>query len=299
MRHSYRTHILKTESGTAYGIFSEADFCAEHEHGLGRLHRDMGCGDLSVEGIERYQPSQDVVSAGRFPILGTGKFWCRDDNGRKKWVTRRFISSRMNERMPQDAYIPSTAQHATVFFSEYAFMAVSRSEEMDAFLNVLAERARERDIAVFMGGTNGNGNPFNRGGLVIAIPSLVSAEEKETLRSSHENTRLLEEAATRTGIRERVKAKVEETSSGGWAFNSPFHLYAISPGWVPEPELEGDEALVRAGRQALFGNQRQVQFFINNGRGIFGWYSVADLDDWLAGRGKVLEDEQKRQRPAA
>jgi hypothetical protein len=295
MRQSYRTHLLKTDSGTVYGIYSEADFCAEHEHGLDRLYRDMGCGDLAVEGIERYQPSQNVVSSGRFPILGKGKFWYRDDKGKKKWVTRRFLSSRENSMMPQDGYIPSSAQDATVFFSEYAFMVVSRCDEMDTFLEILAERAKECDIAVFMGGAGGNGNPFNRGGLVIVVPSLVPAEEKETLRSSHENARLLEEAATRTGIRERVKAKVEATSHGGWAFNSPFHLYAISPGWVPEPQLEGDDALIRAGRQALFGNQREVQFFINNGRGIFGWYSVADLDDWLAGRGKVIEDERKRQ----
>ncbi|MNU27383.1 hypothetical protein D3C71_157710 [compost metagenome] len=298
MRQSYRTHLMKTEDGTVYGIYSEADFCAEHEHGLGRLHRDMGCGDPVVEGIGRYQPSQEAVSSGRFPVLGKDKFWYRDDKGRKKWVTRSFISSRKNERMPQDAYIPSSAQDATVFFSEYGFLVVSRSEEMDAFLEVLAERARECDIAVFMGGF-GSGNPFNRGGLVIAIPSMVSDEDKETLRSSHEDTRLLEEAATRTGIRERVRARVEATSHGGWAFNSPFHLYAISPGWVPEAELEGDEAMVRAGRQAIFGNQREVQFFINNGRGIFGWYSVADLDDWLAGHGKVIEDERKRQKPAA
>jgi hypothetical protein len=298
MRQSYRTHILKTETGAIYGIYAEADFCAEHEHGLGRLYRDMGCGDLAVEGIQRYQPSIEAVSSCRFPAVGTGKFWYRDDKGKKKWVSRRFLASRPSEHMPQGGYFPASSGDPTVWFSEYGFHVMSRDKETDALLDILAERARERDIAVFMGGF-GSGNPFNRGGLVIAIPSLVPDEQKETLRSSHENTRQLEEAATRTGIRERVKAKVEATSPGGWAFNSPFHLYAISPGWVPEPELEGDEALIRAGRQALFGNQREVQFFINNGRGIFGWYSVADLDDWLAGHGKVLEDEFKRQRPVA
>jgi hypothetical protein len=298
MRQSYRTHVLKTENGTVYGIFSEADFCAEHEHGLVRLHRDMGCGDVGVEGIERYQPSVDALSSGRFPVLGKGKFWYRDDKGKKKWGTRRFLASRPSEHMPQGGYFPASSGDPTVWFAEHGFLVMSRDKETDTFLEFLAERAKERDIAVFMGGI-GNGNPFSRGGLVIAIPSLVPVEQKETLRSSHENTRLLEEAATRTGIRERVKAKVDATSHGGWAFNSPFHLYAISPGWVPVPEPEGDEALVKAGRQALFGNQREVQFFINNGRGIHGWYSVGDLDDWLAGHGKVLEDEWKRQKPAA
>ncbi len=289
MRLSYRTHLLKTDSGIVYGIFSEADFCAEHEHGLGRLHRDMGCGDLEVEGIGRYQPSQEAVSSGRFPVLGKSKFWYRDDKHKKKWVTRRFLSSRLVERVPDGGYVPSSHQDATVSFSEYGFLVVSRSDEMDTFLEVLDARAKERDIAVFMGGF-GSGNPFNRGGLVIAIPSMVSDEDKETLRSSHENVRLLEEAATRTGIRERVKAKVEATASGGWGFNSPFHLYAISPGWATSIKSRGEGDTLKTAHDVIF--------FINSGRGIYGWYTVEELDDWLAGTGKVLEDVEARQKPA-
>lgn len=291
MRLSYRTHLLRNEAGDLCGIYSEADFCAEHEHGLGPLYRDMGCGDVAIEGIERYTPSATAIEKGRFPVLGKSKFWFRDDKGKKKWVTRATFASCAIEHMPSGGYIPSSSAEATVSFSDRGFLVVSRSDEMDAFLKILAERAKERDIAVFMGGL-GSGNPFNRGGLVIAIPSLVSDEDKETLRSSHENARLLEEAATRTGIRERVAAKVNETKAGGWGLNSPFHLYAISPGWAPQAEVEGSEAQVGAG-------QREVRFFLNNGRGIYGWYSVADIDDWLAGHGKVLEDEKARKKPAA
>ncbi len=290
MRQSYRTHLLKNDSGTVYGIYSEADFCAEHEHGLGRLYIDMGCGDQTIEGIGRYQPSQEAVSSGRFPVLGKGKFWYRDDKGKKKWVTRRFLGSRPSEHMPQGGYFPASSGDPTVWFAEYGFLIMSRDKETDTFLELLADHAKERDIAVFMGGL-GSGNPFNRGGLVIAIPSLVPNEQKETLRSSHENTRLLEEAAARTGIRERVKAKVESTSAGGWAFNSRFHLYAISPGWA--------ETIKSRGEGDVLKTSHEVIFFINNGRGIYGWYTVEELDDWLAGTGKVLEDVEKRQRPAA
>jgi hypothetical protein len=282
MRLSYRTHILRLDDGRPYGLFAEADFCAEHEHGLSRLHQDMGCGDLAIEGIGRYQPSEAAVSSGKVPFTGTASFWYRNEKGRKCQVKRRIFSSRKSSYLPEDGYLPPSSQHAVVSFSDHGFMVVSRTDELDAFLDLLEERAKERDIAVFMGGAAGNGNPFNRGGLVIAIPSLVPEAEKETLRASHENARLLEEAAARTGIRERIDAKMRETSSGGWTSNSPYRLYGIKPDWAP-----GSEA------------RTEVHFFINNGRGIYGWYTVADLDDWLAGHGKVLEDEKGRKTAAA
>ncbi|NTF18243.1 hypothetical protein G6L37_07470 [Agrobacterium rubi] len=291
MRLSYRTHLLRTESGLIYGIYSEADFCAEHEDGLGRLYRDMGCGDASIEGIERYQPSATAVELGHFPFLGKNKFWFRDDEDKKKWVTRATFSSRENASMPDGGYIPSSSRDATVYFSENGFLVVSRSDEVDAFLKVLTDHALKRDIAVFMGGF-GNSNPFNRGGLVIVIPSLASAEDKETLRAAHENTRLLEVAATRTGIRERVAAKVAATKgASGWAYNSPYNLYAISPSWSETIKSRGDGDILKTAHDVIF--------FLNNGRGIHGWYTVEELDEWLDGHGKVLEDEKARQKPAA
>jgi hypothetical protein len=284
MRLSYRTHILKTVSDTAYGFYAEADFCAEHEHGLSRLYRDMACGDPAVEGIERYQPSQEAVFSGRFPVLGKGKFWYRDEKGKKKNVTRRFLTSRPSEHMPQDGYFPASSGDATVWFAEYGFLIMSRNEETDVILEFLADRAKDRDIAVFMGG--GGANPFGRGGIVIVVPSLVSAEEKETLRKSHENTRLLEEAAVRTRIRERIRQKAEETSQGGWTLNSPYHLYGTRADW--------SNSIKSRGEADALSTKHDVIFWINSGRKIYGWYTVEELDQWLVGTGKVLEDAAGR-----
>lgn len=281
MRRSYRPHLLKTDEGLIYGVYAEADFCAEHENGLGYLHREMGCGKITIEGIERYQPSDAVISSGSFPVVEKGKFWFRGEDGRKKWIKRRFISSRPNSRMPDDGFLYGSDE-VSVFFSESAFLMAARTDEADGFIGRLQEAAKTRDIAVFMGGF-GSRNPFNRGGLVICIPSLVSSEDKLTLKESHENARLLEEAAAKTGVRERVAAKVEDTcGSSGWRFNSPYHLYAIKPGWA---------SMIKSRRDGMpIETVHDVIFFINDGKAIHGWYTVEELDAWLEGYGKVLDD---------
>jgi hypothetical protein len=284
MRICYRSQVLATDDGTVYGFFAEADFCAEHEHGLGGIYAKMGCGNPEVEGIERYQPSETAVERD-FLYFGKAKFWYRDDNGRKKWKTCHVLSSKQDPHLPEGGYLHSTEAGVTVSFNENNFLAISTSDEMDAFLVKLAEHGRKGDIAVFMGG--GGNNPFGRGGIVIAIPSLTPSEQKETLRKAHENARLLEEAAVRTGIRERVKQKEEESPG----FNSPYHLYAITPAWSNTIKSRGDGDVV--------STEHDVIFWINSGRKIYGWYTVEELDQWLNGTGKVLTDKQEREAKVA
>jgi hypothetical protein len=291
MRLSYRTHLLKTDSDTAYGFYAEADFCAEHEHGLGRLYRDMGCADSTVEGIGRYQPSEEVASSGRFPVLSTGRFWNRDDKGRKKTVTRALLASReVNpDYMPEGGYAPRGSSQATTWFSEHGFLVMAQDVETESLINSLHHHAGTRDIAVFMGG--GGFNAFSRGGIVIVIPSLVPIEHLESLRASHANARLLEEAAGRTGIRERITEKQQATMCGRWLMDSPYHLYGIKPDWAKSIKSRGEgDAIV---------TEHEVIFWINSGRGIYGWYTVEELDKWLDGSGPVIRDAQERSKSAA
>lgn len=290
MRDSNKTHVLRTADGVPYGVFAEADFCAEHEEGLRNLHSFMGCGSEDVEGIGRYMPSASRVELGGFVEISTGKFWTRV-NGRKKTSTRMVLCSRADLGYRGDGFYLNDDTQVAAQFSSRDFRVMSKDEEADALLQKIHDHARMGDIVVMMGGLSGN--PFNRGGLLIAIASMISDEDKETVRASHENTRLLAEAALATGIKERIDARAAKEPG----FNSPYRLYALSPNWKKVIKT-------RAHDGSTMETAHDVIFFINNGRKIHGWYTVEELDEWLDGKGKVVEDyeaylERERRRAAA
>jgi hypothetical protein len=84
----------------------------------------------------------------------------------------------------------------------------------------------------------------------------------------------LTKAAEKTGIAARLKKASEK--SGITSYLRPFTYYALSPRWKDE-------------------TKKEVVFWLNpcsQDRFNFGWFTVKDLDDWIAGTGKVPKHDK-------
>lgn len=278
MRQSFKTELLKTEDGTVYALYAEADFCAEHEQGVGPIHRAFGCGSVDVDGIARYQPSEASIASGRLFSTGTTKGWSRPEGKKRKNFVLKTLTGVRTDYIRDDVYIDSTPRPASTSFDDRNFAIISFGKDTDDFIDTLVEHAAHCDVAVFMGGAAVN--PFGRGGLVVAIPSLCPQNLLDTLYEAHVNKKLLTAASEATGIVQRVEEK-----QNGRGYQSPFFLYAISPKWSEEIKSTASGPLV---------TEHDVLYWLNNGKNIFGWYTVEDIDQWLDGHGPVVDDAEMR-----
>lgn len=273
MRQSYKTSLILDDSGRAYAAFAKADYCSEHERGIAGIHALMGCGSEEVDGIARYSLVPEHYEEGRTFVLEEARFNTRSEKGRKKMVSRRVLHASPPYSSSEAPWLRQSEDPFEAWFSERNFRLVAMTEEAGGFLASLAERARFGDVAVFMG--KAGNNPFDNGGLVISIPSITPSEQLEKLHSAHTETRRLAKAAEETGIRARLE---DANKSSG---SRRYHLYALSPRWADSIVIENAAP-----------SAHPVVFFINDGRGIHGWYTVEELDEWIEGKGRVLSDEE-------
>ena len=113
----------------------------------------------------------------------------------------------------------------------------------------------------------------------------MSVKDREDLRAAHANERKLAESALATGVAARIEVcRVQSTS--GSMFGSPYHLYDLSPAWATR--FDGQD-----GRMSL-PTACEVVFYLNNGRDVRGWYTVEEIDAWIAGGGRIVEEASER-----
>ncbi len=137
-------------------------------------------------------------------------------------------------------------------WSDGDFGAFSTDKTQIKELHEIYDALVRKDAVVWLGG----GGVFKNAGLVIGITSRLSDEVKKAWENADaEREKLLKDAAA-TGIEERLKKA-----------NRMF--FALSP------RREKDGSIV------FWLNP--VEQDSNN----FGWYTVKDLDDWIAGKGQI------------
>ena len=276
MKLSFDTQIILNAEGVAYGFTARADYTAEHEQGLGGIHNAMHCGDRDIDGIARYMPSSMAVSGGRIMTVSERQSWKRV-NGRKKTFKSLALCGVDQEDLPDGGYSLDNGAKATTWFDNRNFAVASGSPEADDLISRIGESAKTGDVAVFMGG--GSGNPFANGCLVVVIPSLCPPEALETMLEAHRDAKHLEAASAATGIHERIDEKRRTTPGTG------YNLYACSPSWAGKIRSRGEGDILET--------VHPVIYFLNSGKNVFGWYSVEEIDQWLAGSGKVVTDAEK------
>lgn len=218
-----------------------ADFCAEHELGIGTLRSEFGIPDLTgdVVGIERH----------RIRVLPPDLIWYR--KGTSRYAFLRF--DRFNFREPtirgRELWIGRNQDTAGAW-SGQAFQIVAQTPQSRKNLSDLRDAFVAQDVAILTGG--GSDNPFHRPGLTFGIMSRVPSKVDEALREHDLDQLALREAADKSEIRARFDA-------------ARIQVRSLFPRWAHErkPELEwyvslrNSDALPR------------------------GWYSTDDLNRWL------------------
>jgi hypothetical protein len=148
----------------------------------------------------------------------------------------------------------STRDDLMTSWDRNGFAIHVRGEENIERLRELHAAFQRRDIALAMPWAHA----FLRGGLSFAILSALSDEDKAAVSSKFADAKALALAARATGIEARL------TAAG-------MRVDSIRPDWADE-------------------RKQGVVFFVSphySQRARFGWYTVEDLDAWIAGAGPV------------
>ena len=136
-------------------------------------------------------------------------------------------------------------------WSDRSFAAVSTNIEA---VEEILKAFENLDICFSMGRGSG---PLANAGLVIAIGSALPAEILDNWAQESLEARALKHDATKTGIEDRLRKAKKQF-------------------WALEPR--------RRGAQVIFWLNPMDQHLYQA-----GWYTVEDLDKWIAGTGPVLK----------
>lgn len=269
-RATHDTQWLTDANGRLQGIALGFDFAAEHEWGIKKLKEAFGIPDTKFpQGIKDRQirtlpedlmiyrefsqkPEHDKrKKAETFGMLAYAYMgsWSKHPAENLKEAT-------MRQAKPYDAWSKEEAQTLGAAWDESSFGIVVRERDLPK-LRELKEAFEHHDIAIAPGKQRG----FDRShGLTFVIVSRLESEIFEKVLEADKAHQRLEEAADATGIIKRLKAAKKD-------------YFACSPRWKNSDETTGE-----------------VVFWLNpmhQKDNNFGWFTVQDLDDWIAGIGRI------------
>jgi hypothetical protein len=172
MKQSPFCHILKNENSAVCGLFAEPMARVEHERGAGGIHETMGCGDVGIRGIRRFQPTPSST-ASRSPLkLHEAKIHVGGSEERKNFVKRKCLTTYSHRYVPWDGYARPTGGRIEVWYSEKDFSIFPKNDEMEEIVTNFHRHALLGDIAVFTEYPTFTTRPW-REGLFVVIPSLI------------------------------------------------------------------------------------------------------------------------------
>jgi hypothetical protein len=238
--------IFKRDDGVPFAINLGSDFCAEHEWGISKLRRLLGCSDTD-DGLARYKTTR--ARGGLSSFLGTrtikGIFYLGfvDD------PTFAFSA----KPCTRELFICGDQKWAGAWSDDEFGLAVDKKADPEAFAFIkdLQRAIDDSDIAIWFGGSEAR-TPFGRAGLVIGITSRVPLEIDEAMVKAHAEDRVLLAADAATGI----KALLKDTGKS---------FFVCSPRWVGEDDKSR--------------TKHPIIYWLNTG-GPYGWYTVEELTDW-------------------
>lgn len=277
--------VLRNDAGELVAVNLGADYTAEHEWGIKDLKRVFGLREDAAPGIPRQIvhifPQGIGFSQPRDPKAGLVLTEWKHDHRKDKtdpikgtsyvvsytpFGAIREEELRFHQKYGEDAEDPeivgawSDGDFAVHFRPE----AKADAEDLfHAFVNL--------DVAFLFGATWGN--PFSRGGFVLAIASRLPEDITTSIRAQTEEADALAAAARATGIRARIGAAnqlARAASPGGYRPLSHGY-YALTPRWADRAKTE-------------------VQFWLNpmdQPNNNFGYFTADELDEWLIGAGPI------------
>lgn len=293
MRGARNAQVARNDDGEIFAISLGADFVSEHEWGIGQTYRKLGIDPSKIGkdpvGIEsrivRNRPSNlrltehkvrkqpGDYSVGWKGVLLMMSYHYRDDDAPDadpKELREMYDSpGRDGDKEPL-----STA------WSDGDFAIFARKEDEIQFLRDLDGGFANDDVVIWLCGGGG----FENAGLCFGLKSRMSEAQITEFYDADSAQIALEDADAVTGIKDRLKA-AGDAAYDGHSFRRPFGYFALSPRAINE-EMQQERGTAHPVIYWLNPNdQKNVNF---------GWFTVEELDQWIAGEGPCLEDRSKK-----
>ena len=256
MRKGNENKILLTGDDKILGVSLGADYCAEHEWGIKGLQQAFGFGDPEKFGLARRKITR------MSPLLRWANFKTkvyRDGKNKSVGCSGFWVKGWDGGDDTPTGLEEFFGGTLWTGWSEKDFGAFSYDAVEAAQLRELYNSMLELDIAIWLGG----GGVFQNAGLGIAIASRLSPEVVSTWESADGTYHQLKKDVEASGIEARL------TKAG-------LKWYALSPKrqesgsimfWLNPQEQDKYEAC---------------------------WATMQDLEDWIAGTGKIIKQQPKR-----
>ena len=245
------------------GLHLRADYCAEHEWGIKPMRKRFGV-DTEQMGIEKRR------------ISNSGNVYLVEFTKKKEKCA--FLTNYLTDESNTFGRTQGTWNDLEQYINEYRWFNLERNEQNEGvagawdesdfvmvvkgqenikLLKEVYEAFQTNDIAIFLGGGHG---PFSNAGLSISIISQLPAELIQDMYNIDMSSQWLKQAAEKTGIENKLD-------------KAGLKYHALKPEWNdPENHSEG------------------VKFWLNPYNQVannHGWYSVEELEQWIAGEGPI------------
>jgi hypothetical protein len=269
------TQWLVDANGQLQGVALGFDFCSEHEWGIKRIKEafsvpnkefPMGIGDRQIGGLPDdlmifREFTETLKSKGEkrgkkepFALLAYAQMGTWCKDPAENLKDRALDSAR-----PFD--YSTKVSNLGAAWDENSFGIVVKGEADIAKLRELKAAFERNDIAIAPGKQGG----FDRShGLTFVIISRLEPEVFTTVLAADKDHKALMEASEATGIQKRLKTAGRR-------------YFALSPRWANEEKTE-----------VKFWLNPMEQHMYNS-----CWCTVQDLNDWIAGKGKIVKEEPK------
>lgn len=250
MRHAYFDQaVLRNSKGEFAGICFGYAYCAEHEWGIEPLRQDFGIPEVTREVLGADARTVTVVPKDlKFFRSGRSGYLVYHRSYRPAKTPRREAKA-YSDRMEAS---PKQTFCTAWSGEDFGIIIINDKERL---LETLFEALTTLDAMLYL---RGRGNPFGGTGLMLCIRSRMDEGVLKQMADFDRDQLDLRDAFAATGIEARLKAANKRH-------------FALSPRWTDETKSE----------LIFWLNPRDRQ---NDN---FGWFTLQDLEDWMAGSGKI------------
>jgi hypothetical protein len=262
------TIIDKDNGGKFIGVNMPGDYCAEHEWGIKPLIKlfDRDPARFKINGHAPYENSVKFLNKKDYAILG-----CDAGSSRLmdfSWLkTLSSETSKPELRKALAYYVDISAEFSGAWCEDEFIISVTGKEPVRQ-LGKLYDSICINDAAIWLGG--GNSNPFDRGGLCLAVYSELKPEIIKAWEEAYVDNQKLKEAVAATGIEQKLK-------------DAGKRYFALSPKWLSEEQRH------RSQHPVVFWLNPWEQNIHN-----FGWFVVEELEQWINNEGPIVTKKDKK-----
>lgn len=262
MRKGNHNAFVSNEDGTFVGVNLGWDFTSEHEWGIKGLKRDFG-----IEGVKDgllkkrlgIEACRVTVLPPHFKLFEKKGFtylvsdhYRAEDEATKKDLDRMIEAYWTTYQKDAEEIVLQTAWDGD------SFGIAAKGKEGRKYLKELYKAFDTNDAIITFGQ---DGNLFSNAGLMLLIASRLPQDYIDSCKEADLDQIALTKASDKTGIHKRLE-------------KAGLRYFACSPRWANDEKTEVKYWL------------NPMEQKIHNS----AWLTVAELDEWIAGKGPVMKE---------